>query len=751
GVDELLAFMETVWRFKPGNDKERKEYQEKAFNAIHAAASRIHALENDPESEAVRKATMILLDFQVRVPGSRDQQQLAALIKAIATGSDPTDEDVAQALVLGRALEQNKQSRNAVKMYSLIAQVADKQEDARWNAIREIAEGTKRRLELVGKPFDLGGIQTDNTRFNWDDYRGKFVLVHFLTSWCIHCRNEIPNIRAYYDLYRDRGFDVVDISLDEDQGALRRYLDQEQLPWVTLHEAGKGWDSLWGRHYGIRAVPTMLLVDKEGKVVSLNARGAELGKLLAQLIGPAGAEAGVLARAKKWDQAARHYQALARLNPSSENHWRALVACRLQSNDIEGYGTACKEAFARLSRSHIWSRTKLVQLCAFGPNCGVDGEALSRIAADLLRQNDNAGMKLAKGMTDFRCGRFEEASANLPAHGDSLQVPCSLLFQAMANHRLGNTQQAQLLLRKSIQEIQSRVPTIDGPPLDSHLPERWIVWATVDAVRREAIAAISTDSEDADQANSALDVPKAIDELTVAIEKSGDDAKLFARRGGFNARLGHWKEAAADYVKAVELEPDNDIYWLRAAPLLALADDLEEYRRLCQQMIERFGVTKEPARADKTIKACLLLPGTEVPDSLRQVLETALDGGKAPKWFYGWGYATQALMSFRDGDAEDAVRWVRKSQETETYAEFGSLRAFALLLLSMAQHELEKEDEARKSYDEALKLVYDHLNEPIGDDPANIEHDWLIAQIIRREAEKRLEGKTTPQRVPAPK
>nr|MBC8875589.1 redoxin family protein [Planctomycetota bacterium] len=743
GVDELLAFMEAVWQFKPGNDKERKEYQEKAFNAIHAAASRIHALENDPESEAVRKATMILLDFQVRVPGSRDRQQLAALIKAIAAGTDPTDEDVAQALSLGRALEQNKQSRNAAKMYSLIAQVADKQEDVRWNAIREIAEGTKRRLELVGKPFDLGGIQTDNTRFNWDDYRGKFVLVHFLTSWCIHCRNEIPNIRNYYDLYHDRGFDVVDISLDEDRKALQRYLDEEQLPWVTLHEKEAGWKSFLSRYYGIRAVPTMLLVDKQGKVVSLNARGDELGKLLAQFLGPAGAEAGVLARAKKWDEAGRQYQALARLNPSNVNHWRALVACRLQSNDVEGYRTACKGAFASLSKSYIWARATLVQLCAFGPDCGVDRDALSRIATDVLRQSDNNTMKLAKGMMDYRCGRFEEALANLPGRhrGDSLQKPCNLFFQAMTHHRLDSSQQAQILLRNAIQEVQRRVPAIDGPPLDSQRIDRWIVWATVDAVRREATATIPVDLE---QTNGALDVPKAIDETTVAIEKSGDDATLFVHRGGLHARLGHWKEAAADYAKAVELEPDNDIYWLRAAPLLALADDLEGYRRLCRQMIERFGATKEPGQADKTIKACLLLPGTEVPDSLRQVLETALDGGKAPKWFYGWGYATQALMSFRDGDAEDAVRWVRKSQETETYAEFGSLRAFALLLLSMAQHELEKEDEARKSYDEALKLIYDHLNEPIGDDPANIEHDWLIAQIIRREAEKRLGSKKTP-------
>ena len=95
-------------------------------------------------------------------------------------------------------------------------------------------------------------------------------------------------------------------------------------------------------------------------------------------------------------------------------------------------------------------------------------------------------MKLARGMDHYRCGRFEEANEILPKSGDLNQVPISLLFQAMAQKRLGNEGEAQRLLRQGILEMEKRIPTIEGPPLADYMPERWVVWTTQRLLRREA-------------------------------------------------------------------------------------------------------------------------------------------------------------------------------------------------------------------------------------------------------------------------
>ncbi|HET6880531.1 MAG TPA: TlpA disulfide reductase family protein, partial [Pirellulales bacterium] len=103
--------------------------------------------------------------------------------------------------------------------------------------------------------------------------------------WCGPCVAEVPNVKSLYAKYHDRGFDVVGISLDRDRAALDKFLVEKEIPWTTLHEAGGTHPA--ATHYGVNAIPTMLLVGRDGKVVSIRARGEELTRLLADLIGPA--------------------------------------------------------------------------------------------------------------------------------------------------------------------------------------------------------------------------------------------------------------------------------------------------------------------------------------------------------------------------------------------------------------------------------------------------------------------------------
>jgi thiol-disulfide isomerase/thioredoxin len=118
---------------------------------------------------------------------------------------------------------------------------------------------------LTGKPLELVGTTAGGEQFKWDGYRDQVVVVDFWATWCGPCRKELPHLREAFDNYRRHGFQVVGVSLDNDMDALRKFLDDQSLPWVTL--AGRSNQDL-AIKYGVAGIPTMFLVDKEGKIVA---------------------------------------------------------------------------------------------------------------------------------------------------------------------------------------------------------------------------------------------------------------------------------------------------------------------------------------------------------------------------------------------------------------------------------------------------------------------------------------------------
>lgn len=123
-------------------------------------------------------------------------------------------------------------------------------------------------VDLEGKPISLA------------DYRGKVVLIDFWATWCNPCIAEIPNIKTVYKKYHNEGFEVVGISLDLEEAALRTFVKENELPWRQIFD-GKGRESPLKKQYGIGGIPAPFLLDREGKVISVNARGSRLGKLVA--------------------------------------------------------------------------------------------------------------------------------------------------------------------------------------------------------------------------------------------------------------------------------------------------------------------------------------------------------------------------------------------------------------------------------------------------------------------------------------
>ena len=109
----------------------------------------------------------------------------------------------------------------------------------------------------------------------------KVVLVDFWASWCPPCRKEIPNVKEQYAKYKDKGFQVISISVDKDVDEWQAALAEENLEWPNFRDT-EGADTL----YGIQAIPAMYLVDAETQALiasGYDARGENLANKLAEL------------------------------------------------------------------------------------------------------------------------------------------------------------------------------------------------------------------------------------------------------------------------------------------------------------------------------------------------------------------------------------------------------------------------------------------------------------------------------------
>ncbi len=131
------------------------------------------------------------------------------------------------------------------------------------------------RLVVGAQPFALSDKTLDGKAISLDDYKSKVVLLDFWATWCGPCVGELPNVKANYDKYHAQGFDIVGISLDEDEDALRNFIKAKAMPWPQIFD-GKGWEAGDAKTYGVQAIPFSLLIGKDGTIAAVNPRGEEL-------------------------------------------------------------------------------------------------------------------------------------------------------------------------------------------------------------------------------------------------------------------------------------------------------------------------------------------------------------------------------------------------------------------------------------------------------------------------------------------
>ncbi len=131
---------------------------------------------------------------------------------------------------------------------------------------------------------DLTMATPDGGTLSISDLKGKYVLIDFWASWCKPCRVENPNVVALYNQYKDKGFEIVGVSLDDNREAWLQAIQDDKLTWKHMSDLKK-WESSSVGVYGFQGIPYTVLIDPNGNIVAQHLRSAGLAMKLQEIFG----------------------------------------------------------------------------------------------------------------------------------------------------------------------------------------------------------------------------------------------------------------------------------------------------------------------------------------------------------------------------------------------------------------------------------------------------------------------------------
>jgi thiol-disulfide isomerase/thioredoxin len=218
--------------------------------------------------EAFRNYTSTITS--VRLSESQQKAYIEEALAQIPKGSD------AHQLALLGVINTTDQKKSTLFNHfgdQFITVFSEKSPDA--------AASVKAKLDKA-KAFMVGGVAPDFTQktpegedMSLSDLRGKVVLIDFWASWCGPCRRENPNVVRMYEQYKDKGFEIIGVSLDNNKDKWLAAIEKDGLGWHHVSDL-KGWKNEVANLYGVRSIPHTILLDKEGRIMARNLRGVML-------------------------------------------------------------------------------------------------------------------------------------------------------------------------------------------------------------------------------------------------------------------------------------------------------------------------------------------------------------------------------------------------------------------------------------------------------------------------------------------
>jgi len=255
-----------------GNHLPPSEYEAKLNQVVTATNA-------SQQARADARIGLIEHHFRSRDRSDKNAETAAALDGEIeAFQKDfPGDERSEQLLLLRAKLNEKS---DPAKAEALLRQAARSKDPE----LAQMAQVQVNMKDLRSKPLELKFTALDGSTVDLGALRGKVVVIDFWATWCGPCVVEMPKMVSTYKKYKDRGFEIVGISLDHNKEKLLQFMQQKGVTWPQYFD-GKGWENEISSRYGIDGIPVVWIVDKKGFVRDTEGRAdlvAQIEKLLAE-------------------------------------------------------------------------------------------------------------------------------------------------------------------------------------------------------------------------------------------------------------------------------------------------------------------------------------------------------------------------------------------------------------------------------------------------------------------------------------
>jgi thiol-disulfide isomerase/thioredoxin len=231
---------------------------------IAAQTSELESIANDTSAPGNIRADAGLVLLQI-ASMDFDRQRTEASARSLSAAINKfleTHPDDARAPALRLTEAQALEAFDPARASTIFQEVATDEDP-------EISGAAQTGLELLAlrnKPLELSFTALDGSKFDVAKLRGKVVLVDFWATWCPPCVEEVPELVETYEKFRDKGFEIVGISLDQNKATLEKFLKENKMTWPQYFD-GAGWENKIAQRFKIQSVPTMWLLDREGKLV----------------------------------------------------------------------------------------------------------------------------------------------------------------------------------------------------------------------------------------------------------------------------------------------------------------------------------------------------------------------------------------------------------------------------------------------------------------------------------------------------
>jgi len=141
----------------------------------------------------------------------------------------------------------------------------------------------KDRLQVGKEPYPISEKDINGKEVSLAGFKGKVVVIDFWATWCGPCMAELPNLLKLYNAQHANGMEVLGISLDKDEEALKSTVKARGMSWPIVADL-KGWENAIAQKWGVRSIPATYVLDRKGVIRHIGLRGEELAEAVGKLL-----------------------------------------------------------------------------------------------------------------------------------------------------------------------------------------------------------------------------------------------------------------------------------------------------------------------------------------------------------------------------------------------------------------------------------------------------------------------------------